>query len=221
MSDRCIEPRDGRELELAYYAGGDLAPEADARVEEHLAACPACRSLVQGLRESQAGLAALAAEPLDPEALARVRHAVRRRIEAEVRRPTRAPVWVLPLAAGLLLALVGAALWLRVIAPRVPDRPSEAPERVATAPPPEPSTPPAVPAPEAPAGAPGGEPEGGRAPAPERAVHRAAIAPRPEREPAVHPPTERMVIQVVSDDPDIVFYWLVEPEETEDATVSS
>jgi hypothetical protein len=30
-----------------------------------------------------------------------------------------------------------------------------------------------------------------------------------------------MVIQVVSDDPDIVFYWLVEPEETEDATVTS
>jgi hypothetical protein len=30
-----------------------------------------------------------------------------------------------------------------------------------------------------------------------------------------------MVIKVVSDDPNVVYYWLVEPEETEDEAVTS
>jgi hypothetical protein len=39
--------------------------------------------------------------------------------------------------------------------------------------------------------------------------------------PAPEAATESIVIQIVSDDPDIVFYWLVEPEESEDEAVSS
>jgi anti-sigma factor RsiW len=228
MNDSCIEPREGREMELAFFAGGDLASEAAARVEAHLAACPACRSFVEGLRASQEGLAALAGEPLDPEALARVRHAVRRRIEDEARRSATIQPWALALAAGLALALVGAALWLWGTAPWAPERSSPPRERVVAAP----VTPPA------PAERPAEAPEAARAPdlhrmpapAAEAPVRQAATVPRATPEPArpaspvqaaPSTPTEPMVIQVVSDDPDIVFYWLVEPEETEDATVTS
>ena len=80
------------------------------------------------------------------------------------------------------------------------------------APPPAPerdSSEPRLPRREAPVPAPPPAP-----PSPEPPVRRAAVTAAPEA------PTESMVIQVVSDDPDIVFYWLVEPQETEDESRS-
>lgn len=215
MTATCTDPREDRDLELALFVGGDMTADEAARTLAHLAACPACRAFVEELRESQGMLAALAGEPLDPEALARIRRAVRRRIEAEGRRPVRAPAWALALAAGLVLAVVGAAIWLRGIAPggtglravpreRVVEARPTAPLPVLVEPVVEPGTEPTTAAPEA-------------APEPRTPVRRAAERVAPE----VHTATEPMVIQVVSDDPDIVFYWLVEPEETEDETVSS
>lgn len=237
MSHTCIEPRRDRELELALFAGGDLGPDESAPVEAHLAACPACRELVAGLRESHAGVAALAGEPMDPAALARIRQAVRRRILEEGARETRRPAWALALAAGLVLAVIAAAVWLRAGAPDAGPTPAPA-ERVAElpgapadppAPPPEspaeteegrtpaatssplPPIPPVPPAPPA--------PPARRAAAPDPPTRRAAA--EPMARPAPPSATEPMVIQVVSNDPDIVFYWLVEPEETEDEALSS
>jgi len=234
--DLKTERREARERELALWAGGDLPAAETARLEEHLAGCPECRALADGLRESQAALAALAGEPIDPEALARVRRGVLRRLEERRPRPAAAP-WLLAAAAALALAALALGLWLQGSRPPEPavvaarpngasEAPAERPERarpesadreVDSAPrpgdepgsriaaaAPEPSPGPALPAPEmAPA-----------PPSPDPPVQSAAVAPAPES------PTESMVIQVVSDDPDIVFYWLVEPEETEDEALS-
>lgn len=229
--------RQAREGQLALWAGGDLPAAEAVRLEEHLEGCPECRALVEGLRESQAGLAALAGEPIDPEALARVRRGVRRRLEERRRRPAAAP-WLLAAAAALAVAALALGIWLQRGRPAGPVEVAARPERASPAPAegperarsgqeqrtsdpaprradeprawiakaaPEPSLDPAPPAPDAPPAPPPSDPP----------VQRAAVVPTPES------PTESLVIQVVSDDPDIVFYWLVEPEETEDEAVSS
>lgn len=243
MSRDCIEPRPGRELELAFLVGGDATAEEAARTEAHLASCPACRSFADRLRESQGALAALADELADPEALARVRHALRRRIEEEAARSERRPAWALALAAALVLAIVAAAVWLRggdpgarewppagsePVAvgsqPSVGEAPAEVPDlragRAPTA-----ATSDEVPVEASPSNRPvphPGSPD--RAPEPEAPILRAAAEPADAQPATVIEPdiaTEPMVIQVVSDDPDIVFYWLVEPEETRDETVPS
>jgi hypothetical protein len=239
--------REARELELALWAGGDLPAAEAASLEGHLAGCPECRALAEGLRESQAGLAALAAEPIDLEALARIRRGVLERLEERRPRPAAAP-WLYAAAAALALAALALGLWLQGSRPREPRQVAAIPEAAPPAPReareggrPETEEPgaasrsrraaepsakiaeaapgpapeldpsePRLPSREAPVPAPPPAP-----PSPESPVRRAAVTPAPEAA------TESIVIQIVSDDPDIVFYWLVEPEESEDEAVSS
>lgn len=275
---RCTDSvnRRAREEDLALLAGGDLPPEEAAPLEEHAERCPACRATLAGLRESRSGVALLAVEDLGPArpderaALERVRAGVLAgvaRIEGE--RPagplgdagaaeeaqSRRFRWAL--AAVLLVALLGATLWLRsAVAPepagtppeRFAQRPAPAEPRYGAAPPPGPST----------ADAPA-RPEAADRPAlpdlpdePERPDRLARSPAVPEDEPiAADPPAvpsepiepndpyrsapsdpsaqlaedrpaePRITIRIVSDDPDIVFYWLVEPEENRDETASS
>jgi len=210
--------REARELELALRAGGDLPATEAARLEEHLGVCPECRALAEGLRESQAGLAALAAEPIDPEALARIRRGVLERLEERRPRPAAAP-WLYAAAAALALAALALGLWLQGSRqgepPQVAEIAEGAREPGSDPPPPAPAprrdpSAPRLPRRETAAPAPPAAP-----PSPEPAVQRAAVTPAPEAA------TESIVIQIVSDDPDIVFYWLVEPEENADEPVSS
>lgn len=246
----CSQPSEGRELELALWAGGDCPPAEASRLEQHLAACADCRALAQGLRESQAGLAALAGEPIDAEALARVRTGVLRRLEERRPRPAVAP-WLMAAAATFVVAALALGLWLQgsrpagtpEVAARAEDdsptsaegpgrtrpvpegwgidsAPRRAEERTAAAAP-KPGPDPKVPAPGWPQ-----ESEQSRRASRETAVPEAPPAPEPPVQRAAVPPaepraTESMVIQIVSDDPDIVFYWLVEPEENEDEAISS
>lgn len=256
---------EGRREELALLAGGDLPPEEAARLEEHAAGCPACRATLAGLRESLAGLSLLAAEDLGPErpaeraALERLRAGVlagAARIDRERqagprsdRRAGGAPQrWAL--AAVLLVALVGAALWMRsgsvpgssgAPPERVAERPAPASARPAEPPASEPQSVPDAAGPSGPAGPAGpAEPAGPSGPSgpadradpsdrlgpPDRLAGSAVV---PEAEPAApaatfaedRPAAPRITIRIVSDDPDIVFYWLVEPEENRDETVSS
>jgi cytoskeletal protein RodZ len=241
----CSQPSEGRELELALWAGGDCPAAEASRLEQHLAACAECRALAQGLRESQAGLAELAGEPIDPEALARVRTGVLRRLEERRPRPAVAP-WLMAAAATLAVAALALGLWLQgsrpagtpEVAARAEDAspisaagpararpvpedrgidaaPRRAEERTAAAAP-KPGPDPAVPAPGWPQ-----ETEQSRRASRETAVPEAPPVQRAAVPPAEPSATESMVIQIVSDDPDIVFYWLVEPEENEDEAISS
>jgi len=233
------------ENDLALWAGGDLPAGETARVEEHLAACPDCRALAEGLRASRAAVEALAAEPLDETALARVRHGLRRRLaEEEARRARRrrsAAVYLVgALAAALAAGAVGLGIWYVAGSAPEPERIAR-PERTAL---PEatsgrerPSTPRA---PEAdPVREPriASRPPGTAPPPPEPRPQAAPVAPAPPSVPPPDPPeqraelaqapvgpTESMVIKVVSDDPNVVYYWLVEPvssKETEDEAVTS
>ncbi len=262
--------RHPKDHDLALWAGGDLAPEEAARVEAHLAACPGCRTLAEGVQASRDGLAALGAEPVDPAALARIRDGVRRRLQDEdggavgwaiarqgaggehpsegrwaqvhpsIRGSARRPRWPWALAAVLAVAALGAGLWYRgpstgapeKVARSEPPEPPEIAQEAAPSPPPDtreaaPASPsgssreetlrPAQPASPAPEAVPQTTDRAAAPPEPatEAPVRTAALPPEPED------PTESMVIQVVSDDPDIVYYWLVEPEETEDEAVPS
>lgn len=259
---QCIDSvsRRAREEELALLAGGDLAPEEAARLERHVERCPVCRASLAGLRESLAGLALLAADDLGPErpaerpALERVRAGVlagAARIEHEraagpageaERADGRRFRWAL--AAVLLVALLGAAVWLRSgVAPEPSGTP---PERLAelptpAAPPEELPPPPGPPTAEAPARSDAADrPDSPRSPArpdpPAEPIDPLAEpidpvdptgpnGPAPSDPPArlaeERPAEPRITIRIVSDDPDIVFYWLVEPEENRDETVSS
>ncbi|HSL81350.1 MAG TPA: zf-HC2 domain-containing protein [Thermoanaerobaculia bacterium] len=236
------------ERDLALRAGGDLPAGAAARIEEHLAGCPDCRALAEGLRASRAAVEALAAEPLDDTALARVRHGLRRRLAEEearaVRRRRSATVYLVgALAAALVAAAVGLGIWYRAGSDPEPGRlaRAERPERpeadrgVPT--PPSPERPEALPerdrpeAPPVPGEGPGRQPRGadreprGAPPPPEPGTPSTPPPDPHERRaepvPAPAGPTESMVIKVVSDDPNVVYYWLVEPEETQDETVTS
>lgn len=229
-----------RDRDLALWAGGDLPAGEAERIAEHLSACPACRALADGLRASRDGLESLGAEPVDPAALVRIRDGVRRRLAEETAPAgwsagrSRTALWPWALAAALALAALGLGIWYRTAGTGEPERLARAErpepaEVVREAPPPPPKTPeeraetpPESPGPEA-------APQTGRRPEPatrpdeaappppepSAPVQRAALPTQPMR------PTEPTVIKVVSDDPDIVYYWLVEPEESEDESVSS
>jgi anti-sigma factor RsiW len=173
------------EERIALYEGGDLAPDEAAEVERHLAACAGCQVFASGIRQSLALLREAHAEPLDASAFA----AVRARVIGELeRRPARR--WWLALAAVCAAALVAAIFAIRTTPPGRPVALRAAPTPQVEVPrliEPSPAPPPAVVV---------------------RVHHR-----RPRREPAVEAPkaeTQPLVVKMVTDDPNIVIYWIAD-----------
>jgi len=108
-----------QEGRLSLYVEGDL-PDRDAVVlEAHLEACGSCRSFLGELRASQGTLKALAAEPLDEDALAAVRLRVR---SPNRQRPSHTSALYWGMAASLIAAIGGFA-WLRGREARPPGPP--------------------------------------------------------------------------------------------------
>ena len=170
------------ETDIALYAGGDLPLGRIARVEAHLADCAACRALAEDLRAEQALLSELRDSPLEDAMLAQVRQ----RVLVEIRRagfsPRGALAPLLALAAALLLAVV--LLWPRHH-PGAAHRLAAASHAV--------------------------QAEAGRGPA---AAHGAAPLIRKSRHhlrrtPAAQPGPP-LLVQFVTDDPNIVVYWLID-----------
>lgn len=174
------------EERIALYEGDDLAPDEGAEVERHLAGCAGCQVFASGIRQSLALLREAHAEPLDASAFA----AVRARVIGELERP---PVrrWWPALAAAFAAALIVAMFAIRATPPRkqviavrtAPPRPVEVPRLAEAAP----SPPPAVVV---------------------RVHHR-----RPRRKAAVEASGEEakpLVVKMVTDDPDIVIYWIAD-----------
>jgi len=170
------------ETDIALYAGGDLPPGRIPRVEAHLGECADCRALAEELRAEQALLSELRDEPLEDAMVAQVRQ----RVLAEARRagftPRGALAPLLALAAALVLAVVLA--WPR-------HRSGAAPRAAAASH-------------AAQAGA-------GRGPA---AAYGAAPLARKSRHHVRRAPTAQpgppLLVQFVTDDPNIVIYWLVD-----------
>lgn len=228
------------ETQIALAVEEELDTAAAADLARHLATCADCRELATALRASQQALKSHGALPLDPAALHAVRAGVRQSISTQ-RRARR--MGILALAALLVLAL-GAAFLLRwsggggpaphiaarlapvVPVPLPPPAPelSSAPDSVpppAPAPAPPPVIAAAVPAPVVPpvqdaVAAKSPMPSASLLPAPAPA---ASALPEPaavvaETTPEIHDDEPSMVIKLVSDDPDVVIYWLVDETAT-------
>jgi hypothetical protein len=224
---------------LALHAGRDLPAQEARELEAHLTRCSGCRAFLLELEESRSAFAALAAEPPPAAGLAEVH----RRVMDEVRSGraegrAKGPFVTLTrrrwaLAAALVLALGAALAWrlgpgagtdspgspgdrlVWVARSEPPESPSsprgvdthvpDALSRGAGERPPEPRVPePTSPQPTSPEPKPR-EPEPTASP-PETEIRRASVDDRPE-----------LKIQLVSDDPDIVIYWLVDMEVPTDA----
>ena len=223
------------ETDLALYVERDLPPAGAAAVEAHLAECPSCPRLLAELYASQALVKDLAAEEIDPEALATVR--VRAIVVAARSRRSRSgsvPAWAM--AAAIVLSL-GAAVWgIRHLREADPARTSAVlwpPPRVASA------TVPSVTAAPSPRSTLPGSPavsrrmeaaqvRRGRSERPTAAVPtlspddadqlaRAVVAIArirrvdvigPEAEPS---PAPAPLMRLATADPDVVIYWQLEP----------
>jgi len=86
------------EERIALAAGGDLD---DPAVDRHLADCPACQLLLSGLRQTLSDLRDI------PDEIAPAHYAaLRARVLAEVERPRRRALWLLPILAAPALLLL-------------------------------------------------------------------------------------------------------------------
>jgi anti-sigma factor RsiW len=200
------------EADLALYLEGDLPSEEEPRVAGHLAGCARCQGFLDGLRRSQGALKGLRSEDVDQAAFDAVRARVLGELEPGSRR--RATSWnrwaAVGLAAGILLMVAG-VLVLR----GARSRPISTSVEVRVSPPPSAATliTPASKAPEAthaPATAPRRQrpsrPAVVRAPVQAPTV--VATAPR-----AAATSAQPLVIKLLTDDPDVVIYWLVGEDE--------
>lgn len=233
--------------EIALMVGDEMPPDEAAPVQRHLESCPACRALAAELRADRGILADLAAEAPPVDALERMRRRAVAAVEPSRAAGPTGPgrrgrgIW-LGLAAALLAAAVALGLWTSQVrrqpavgpaeSPRIADRkaPAEGPsEPPTTSEHPVPTRPPADPTGETnPPTQPAGEPDPTPKPSPEEPepprrpdrLARGDAGPTPEQT-TPSEPSEPITIRIVSDDPDIVFYWLTdEPKEVPDeATV--
>lgn len=189
------------EERLALYAGGDLPKDEAAEVERHLGECPGCQLFSSGLKESQELLQELHREPLAPAHFA----AVRARVLAELergRRPFWRRGWVLGFAAVAAALLVAPAVLRRDVPPV---RSLLAPGRRPTPKSPE------VAMEHQPAGSAGGLAAGVLVPpgtpltqrVPRIATHQRRARPKAQL-------GEPVLIRMVSDNPDVVIYWIAD-----------
>jgi hypothetical protein len=185
------------EERLALYAGGDLSKDEAAQVERHLGECPGCQMFSSGLKESQELLQELHREPLAPAHFA----AVRARVLAELtvgqtivfRGLSAFWRWAFGLAAVAAAVLVAIAVSREF-------RPIPKPPIVALRHPP--------------ANIGGGLAAGVLvtpvSQAPPVAQRVPKIATHQRRVRAKAQPSEPLLIKMVSDDPDVVIYWIAE-----------
>ena len=169
------------EERVALYAGGDLGAEEAATVERHVGECTGCQVFLSGLTQ---GLAVLR-EAHGETALAAAGAAVRARVMARLERGRRGVwKWAFGMAGG---AVVAAAVWVAMVVAR-PVPPVAAP-RVAAARAPEVAAPRVAAAVAAPA-------------------RRAARRVRPAIAKEEAEPAKPVMVKLVTDDPDVVIYWI-------------
>jgi hypothetical protein len=171
----------------ALAVEGDLPDDELPELERHLAGCPDCRDFANELYDTQAALHDLGQETIGPEAYREVREAVLRRIGD---RQSDWRMWYAIAAALVLAAVLGGLEWTR-------HRPVERPANVAVKPQSQREATPI---------------------APTAVVHRAAHRRRRGAGPVIRaaaPPQrqqneEPLLVKLVSDDPDVIIYWLVD-----------
>jgi anti-sigma factor RsiW len=188
---------------LALHVEGDLPEGEAAALEAHLSTCGTCRAFADAVRDSQQALKDLAEERLDPAALAAVRSSVRQALDGGRGVPMRRlpPAWAV--AAAAVVALVAILLGWRsagVHTPPVAERPVV---------PPAPSATPAV---GSPPSAPRVAAADTESPRPRGRAPRGVKDPPQDRRPLPVAATAEstLLLKLVTSDPDIVIYWLVD-----------
>jgi anti-sigma factor RsiW len=96
---------------IALDVEGDLPERKAAKLGEHLKACRNCREFAEKLQASQALLKSLAQEPVEDAVLREVRQRVLDEIATEVE-PDRFPAWRFALGAALVASVILAAITL-------------------------------------------------------------------------------------------------------------
>ena len=177
------------EERIALYMGGDLGRDESAEVARHLAECAGCRLFASGVRESLAVLREAHGEPLNDAAFA----AVRARVVAELEyRPAR-QWWLWMGAAAAAAALLLAMLWMRPVKRQAP-RHEMASRQIEIPVPAVPREPSAVPV----------------VRVHRRRVRRAPELIRQKAEVGTRKPEEPLVVKLMTDDPDVVIYWITD-----------
>ena len=171
------------EERLALYAGGDLAPGERPEVERHLGECAGCQVFLSGVTAELQVLKEAHAEPPSEAHFA----AVRARVLAKVRHDRR-PWWRKGWAYGLVAAAAALLIGL-VLRPGPAPAPPPMPQVAVTQPPPAVEVRPA---------------ESVRRPA---GLHHKK---RVQAPPPVVGPVRPLVVKLVTDDPDVVIYWITD-----------
>lgn len=168
---------------IALYAGGDLDARRSLEVEQHLAACAGCQIFASGIMECLEAMRAGHRQEISGAHYA----AVRARLLAKLQ---PAPWWRRRwLSAAALAAVAGCAWWLAVLNGKLHQ--PVPPPQVALVRPPAPQPKP-IPASSARA-------------MPQRRVH-----PPHLRKPAAT--GEPLTVRMVTDDPNVVIYWITNPK---------
>jgi hypothetical protein len=171
------------EERIALYTGGELAGEDAAEVERHVGQCPGCQVFASGMRQSLEFLTSAHQDVPDPAHFA----AVRARVLSDIRGRGHRFVW------SVIAAVAAAVAILLVVLRPHPVRKVDTPQPVvAHAPAPQP-------------------PPVERA---ELVKHRrksmrrraVVVAKAPPR----HEEAKPLVVKLVTDDPNVVIYWISE-----------
>jgi anti-sigma factor RsiW len=181
---------------IALYVEGDLPGRKAGVIEEHLKACAQCREFAQELKVSQATLKSLRQETMDEAVYQTVRARVQNSLVAEKPR-LGVPVWRYAMAACLLIILTVSFLKLRhplkvrttAVAPSASIQ-AQTPTAVHV---PAPARPPSLVASKA------GRPRRHIRPV---LTARAGTGNLPRSEP--------LTIKLITDNPHVVIYWLVD-----------
>ena len=175
---------------IALYVENDLA-EAEAHLlESHLGRCDECREFAENMRESQAALKSLRLDSVEDVTLAEIRLSVME----EISKKSPAPAWRgYAIAAMLVIGLVAGWLW------RVRTTGFDGPQIASSVIPPPPPH------------------EALMFPAvrhtprvPSLKKYRLATPVPPATHPAAVAKSEPLLVKLITDDPQVVIYWLVD-----------
>lgn len=181
---------------IALWVEGDLPGRDAGAVEKHLRTCSPCRVFSQELKASQAALKTLRQDTVEETVFEGVRARVLNNLPAEKARPG-IPAWRYALAASLIVVL---AVSLLKLAPRSKVRTTLAPQTISNQ-----------------AGKLAAGPAPGLLPHPSlRSPKAGSLARRSRRVLTARaatdrlPPSQPLTIKLVTDNPQVVIYWLVD-----------